>query len=609
MLNRNSQTNIDCTKTKVGCVKWDKASIPCLGIEKGDYLDEVVFALVNKICEREDEFDLETITLSELVERLNITEPGERTVHTLLQLCIDNDVKLHQLFTQLRDAIPGATGGFNLDLKCFKQLDSYGNQIPYDEQTVLQQLLNEACAIRGEFEDFKEEMGYIDGGGGTVTLPFISGVGCLPNASLPNFVKKHAEEFCKTQGKLGENDQLNIAIGRQDSQWSTIFVTNNNFVPHPTTVAESISNQWMSINNLQTRVEHIEDCACRVTCKDLEIGFGVIESTGGLVLEFTPQYGNSVHEDFSLTGNNNKVSFTDKNGKRMTFNIASLANEDSAGPFDVSKLAQDGEININVCVAFTTSKGDFCNKCVSDIYNPATSSCNFCEIVATGDVTILYKNCTTDEFGSSVCTPRALRLSAGDEAAIRKSYQVSYISDPGNLTGMECLNFGNYETVSCYIAPISSESNKSREIIGIKYKGSEYTFSKPYIRVNSNGTPNENGCYQVDDLVGEIVSKIPIILKGNGRCVTTTVTYKRVVTSAAFYVLGWGMFTKKVATEHKFSAIQILTTEEVAKSLQLMCRTPEQNDDYSYFYVPFAPRENFEGYGDQDSILPPSLCS
>ena len=69
------------------------------------------------------------------------------------------------------------------------------------------------------------------------------------------------------------------------------------------------------------------------------------------------------------------------------------------------------------------------------------------------------------------------------------------------------------------------------------------------------------------------------------------------------------MFTKKVATEHKFSAIQILTTEEVANSLQLMCRTPEQNDDYSYFYVPFAPRENFEGYGEQDSILPPSLCS
>lgn len=624
MQNRNNLNLSNCDNTGASCVVWNLPDIPCLNIKTGDTLDLLTFAIVRKLCEREDEFDLGSITLSELVERFNITEPSDKTIHTLLQLLVDNDVRIHKLFTALRDSIPGAVGGMVLDLKCFKQLDSYGNQVPYDEQTVLQDLIDEACSIRDEFEDLKEIVDSLDDGGGGIYIePPINGF-CLGSDKRGfTFVSHFASEFCAYRGKIGEAGAIDIAIGKQsgteleDSGWNVRFVDNPNFEKSPTTLAQSEGNQWIAINNLNTRVESLEACACKVTCKDLTVGFGVLNTDSGIMLEFAPQYGNSVNEAFSLTGDNNKVSFTDKNGKRMTFNITSLKNEDTQGPYDISRLSQEGTIDVNVCVGFTTPTGEYCNRCVQDIYDPNTNNCNFCEIRATKDVTIMYKTCTTLDSGISDCNIKSLRLGAGEEAALRKSYEIIYISDTEAIEGYECLNIGTWQTMKCWVVNLSSITNTYREFTGLRYKGREFSFSKIFKRLSGDSPPGPLHCYPVEDMAAEIIRIMPTIVQANGNCLLTQVGYKREHTVAS-RLLYWGVFTKKTEVEeHKNSMLQIVAPEEIVKDLLLVARTPDVNggqpgtddDIYGYFLMEFAPRENFEGYDAEDSILPPSLCN
>ena len=304
MLNINKTNNKNCNSTSVGCVEWDLAPIPCLDIKTGDTLDDVTFAIVRKLCDSENSFDLESLSLTELIERLNTTEPIERTIKTLFQFCIDNDVKIHKIVTQLRDSIPGATGGFNLDLKCFKKLDSYGNQLPYDEQTVLQDLINEACKIRDQYADMQDVIsGMGDGEGGIYIEPVINEPCVFDQPTAPlrtsQYLARFASEYCTYKSKLGTIEQINIALGKQggsetyDSGWITKFQADPNFIPFPTSLAQGSNNQWMAINNINNRLEQVEKCACKATCKDLTLGFGITDTDSGVLLEIGPQYVNS----------------------------------------------------------------------------------------------------------------------------------------------------------------------------------------------------------------------------------------------------------------------------------------------------------------------------
>ena len=609
MLNRNRKDNLNCVKSNVNCITWNLAPIPCLGIETGDMLDDVTFAIVRKLCEREDEFDLENIDLQTLVEKFNITEPADKTVHTLLQLCVDNSVKLHDLFSALRDSISGNTGGFSLDLKCYKELDAYGNQVPYDEQYIFQKLIDESCSIRDEFTDVQEVIDALLGGGdgGIYVEPIITETCIFDSPTTP---KRHSEytalfasKFCQYKTALGTEAEWQEAISRsggsetEDSGWNERFATDQNYYQVPANAAQSFSNSWMAVNNLNTRLSALEDCACKMTCKDLTVGFGITAADNGIYVDFAPQYGNQIPTGFELTGDNNKISFTDKNGKRMTWNITSLATEDTVGPYDISKLAQDGLISVNVCVGFVTPTGEFCNRCVSDTYDPNTSTCNFCEIRANAPVTIMYKSCSTTESGNSNCIPKVLKLNAGEDAAIRKSYKVTYISDPDAIDGIDCLmnNIEDWDTIKCYVNFLAAEGDTSRLVYGIRYRGTDIKFNNDYGRVDNY--------YETEKIIGEILREVPQVLNASSYAGETDV---KVVRTGIF---GWG---RKTVVGYKASTIQIQVPEDIARELFMIFKVNQNdNEDFQLVYSEFVERSEVAisptECCDQNG-MPPSLC-
>ena len=120
-MEKKNSKKYDCIKTNVTCVEWNLPPIPCLGIETGDMLDDVTFAIVDKLCNSIGSTDLSEIDLQCILDRLDLTEPSTRTIASLLQLAFDNDCRLYDLIQEVRDLITNDTP-LSLDLKCLAQL-------------------------------------------------------------------------------------------------------------------------------------------------------------------------------------------------------------------------------------------------------------------------------------------------------------------------------------------------------------------------------------------------------------------------------------------------------------------------------------------------------
>ena len=150
-MKKKNKIEFNCVKSFPQCIQWNLGDIPSLGIVNGDYLDEMIYAIVNKLCDLSDPLDLSTLSLQCLIDKLDITEPTPRNIQTIFQLLINNDCSLKDLIDNLQDQINDInTSTLVLDLKCLAQFDVYGNPLPYDLKSVLQSLINEVCSLRTE---------------------------------------------------------------------------------------------------------------------------------------------------------------------------------------------------------------------------------------------------------------------------------------------------------------------------------------------------------------------------------------------------------------------------------------------------------------------------
>lgn len=138
MKNKNKE-EINCIKSFPQCIQWNKGDIPSLGITNGDYFDDIVYAIAEKICECCGDTDLSSLSVQCLYENLLVNDtrpvPVPPTLLWVLQLLIDNDCRLKDLIDGLQNQINDITNtGLVLDLKCLAVFDAYGNPLPYDQK-------------------------------------------------------------------------------------------------------------------------------------------------------------------------------------------------------------------------------------------------------------------------------------------------------------------------------------------------------------------------------------------------------------------------------------------------------------------------------------------
>ena len=170
------------------------------------------------------------------------------------------------------------------------------------------------------------------------------------------------------------------------------FASNLNFVQAPTTLADSDNNQWILLCNMYGRLKALEKCACKLTCKDVIIGFSTeFTDDKKVILKFTSGAGTFIPVGFTDCGSvliiKNATGTT-----TLPINII-ITQEGETAEIDISMFNSGEYLTFNID-AKLCAEGISCSKCVSKVVRN-TSGC--CEITNNGtqDVTLIYKICLT----------------------------------------------------------------------------------------------------------------------------------------------------------------------------------------------------------------------
>ena len=391
----NDLSGIACTTVYPKCIIWNLPGIKCLGIQTGDTLDEITFAIAKKLCEISQPIDLSTVSAQCLVDKLGATIPLNKTIANYLQLIIDNECKLADLIVAIQNQLNSLNPSLTLNLRCLTPFDPSGNPLAYNVQSVLQILINEACAIRDAITGLNGAITAVNIRIDNLPTPYTEPSivnSCLYIGSRPlnQAFTILASDYCTYKTNLGTISDIQTAISRQCSGLNTFFNSNANFIQSPDSLADTINNQWITICNLLSRMTALEACACKFTCNDIQIGFSATFNDDNTVtLNFTSGAGTFIPAGFIDCGS----ILTIKNDNGITtlpINVIVSQNGTSID-VDISMFEQGDyltfDLNSKLC------KGDIhCDKCTSRVVRN-TSGC--CLITNTGaaSISITYKIC------------------------------------------------------------------------------------------------------------------------------------------------------------------------------------------------------------------------
>lgn len=606
---KDKNKNIDnsgCIQTNASCVIWNLPPIKCLGIKTGDRLDTVTFAIVEKICNSMGNTDLEDIELQCILDKFDINEPSERTIVSLLQLAFDNECALYDLIQEVKALIQDDTK-LTLDLKCLKQLDSYGNQIDYTEQTVLQSLINSVCILFSNLESISASILSINQRIDDLPAPYTEPnlTTCLsgtPRTSSQT-LQLLASDYCAYKPKVGTVGEIDAAIGAQPTVVDVTdpLFNNSDLINPVNSLANSDQNQWVFLNSLFTRIKQLEACACKFKCSDIKLMFNVEDQEDGnqVVLNFSGDYGNFIPDSFDVD-TDSTITFIDKNKSQKTYTIPTgdtdtLNTEWVSPSYDISMLDLTGMLTIKVCVKLKDTETDqICCKC-EEVQHMFVGACSFCEITASEDTTIVFKN-SSDNLQST-------DIKAGDSYVLPSNSKVISIDPSKLVTVPECLDLTNIEELSCFVASIGSYSwntgplgstdrgfwegqGTGHRIIGLEINNISYMLPSAIVPISGNA----RGEFAMNTEVAPAIKALNgIILESNG--------FSNIEPSAG---------NMGVSINH----IQIKTVASYGTKINLIVRSLADasisgNKEVTA-YIKFIPYEDAvsQGYAS----LPTSLC-
>lgn len=477
----------NCITTFSKCVQWTGCDIPCLGIKNGDYLDDIIFTIVNKICILSAPLDLSTVNIQCLIDKLGVEEPSDRSLAIMLQIMVDSVCSLKDAIDAINAIINQQEPPLVLDLKCLTQYDPFGQPLPYTLSTVLQSLLNELCDLKdltdylsGVVVDLQNQINNL-----TLTPyeePLLTS--CLyVNKPTSQALNIFAGQYCSFADAVGNITKIQTNISKQCEDLNPIFQTNPDWTLSVNNLADSLGNMWVVTCDTYEKVNEILNTCCKVGCDDISIGWQTNdnEDGDGVTLDFGSQYGNKVPAGFTDCGST--VTFIDHNPdpllrKTKTYTLP-ISNTFTSIEFDVSMLFLDLPITIKVCSKLCKD-GEQCCNCVEADHLVVNGSCNVCDVTITGTTGSVLIEYTHNSFvttitavvGEVVYIPRdAINLSyytiTGDavpdttclviEAKTFRCFKIDWVvnndaekwgfpltfsgvglgGDPGTLTGVE----------------------------------------------------------------------------------------------------------------------------------------------------------------------------
>lgn len=377
-------------------VPWNGPNIPCLGLCKGDSVSDIVVKLATKICELAEPISLSTLTLECAVDMFSSIEPANRTIISVLQLMINNDCSLKDLIDNLQSQITGlSVHEFIVDLKCLAEVDGYGNTLPYTQQTVTQNLLNEICSMKntvnflaGQYTEMQNQIDNLN------LQPLIDekniatciNAGILPTSTQ---VKHTSSALCNYIQIVGDEPSIAVALSKIPPSWNSQFQVTPGWIINPINYMEQMGNFFIAFSSILGRVESIENNCCTPSCELLKIGFSIQEASGEVIIRFRDLDGTYIPSGWLHESNTMTVTDSITN-QVTTFSLGSIVQGLQTGPLSLTGFVLGNELIFTLQTTFKNGT-TLCSKLFNKKWKYISDTCCVITNVGSGNSTLTYQ--------------------------------------------------------------------------------------------------------------------------------------------------------------------------------------------------------------------------
>jgi len=474
--NSSASTN-GCDNISSNCVIWQGPDISCIDLCNGDTISDVTAKLATKVCDIITNGVSANPSLAGLdLTCLNIPGQTPTTLVPVLQamvnqICQNSGRSSNQFTGSLQST--STTVQNNLPImtlpSCLVYDDANGNpvtQLPLDEFATL--IAQQVCSNLQSIQLINTTLTSHDTRISTLeacVLPCsgvvaekqviptcVVNVGNLTDVSV--LVLALEARFCALETAVGDPTAINSAISQTTIQGSTTSLSNSSvsygsitgWNNSPSTLAQSVQNAWVVIDDLYSAITSIQDNCCPTGCDSVVFGFTTsnIINAQGLVTGINFNFSNSsIPSTFNSSPGFSQVTITDADGATVsaTVDVPALQNDPAGYNFSIPTLNTYG--NLSILIDFKVTDGvDTCEARQTSVVNGVIPcpSVTITGVTGTGG-TVTFANA----FGSTaVFTIKIKEVSTG---VIAQTYTVNNPSSTVSqaVTGLTANT--NYEII------------------------------------------------------------------------------------------------------------------------------------------------------------------
>lgn len=368
--------NKSCDPISSDCVIWDGRSLDCISLCKGDSVSNVVYKLATELCKIMDSLNISDYDLSCL--NLASCEPN---IKDLLEYLIKKVCEIEGLLTS-----PVEEGGSNnCPTDCIVTVNDCLIQLggPTTPETMkfldyidliattLCKAVRDITLLTSSIVDLDDRVTVLENSVESIFNPsIISQCIIKSNTDVKTLLTALENAFCTLEDKVGDSIKLTSAINTQ-CDISTLDQLSGNgqmtslsgWVDNPSTVADTITNAWLTICDIRSAVQNILDTCCQpASCKDLILNPILSYLPGSPTGQFKVIINGTIPSGF--IENSIGTSFTFSDGSvNQTYNDIVTANiNNSTGlTFTTAGLNITSDITLTMSYNFTKPDGNVCN--------------------------------------------------------------------------------------------------------------------------------------------------------------------------------------------------------------------------------------------------------
>ena len=394
-----------CSPVSSNCVVWQGPNLSCINLCKGDTISDVVYKLATEVCALSGNLGLSTLDLSQLVQVCTTTPEPAKTLAAVLDLLIDKVVCLADVVDGI---VPGGATYTEPTLSlpaCLQYTNAQGQtvtQLIHNQYTLT--LATKFCELKSVVDTHTIQ---ISGLSNRITalenttaddLPQVS-VQCLTGSSalvdLDDALDTVSTQLCSLKGVLGSNTAITTAASKQCTSLNNLPSLSatgsmsgiagwNNTV---TTLADSISNLWLTVCDIRAGVVALKDCCGTVNCAAVLVDFtaSLNQARTSLTINFNGL--TSYQGVLGLTGfsdcsqSGSILTIEDTAGKKFITNIAIVANATNSSGVTITVPTGTGANELNATLNYKVTlqscvkkDGAECNKIIEKtLFAPCTT--------------------------------------------------------------------------------------------------------------------------------------------------------------------------------------------------------------------------------------------